>query len=291
MTDEVIGGVYAVTKRVGKGSFGDIFAGKDTKTGHLVALKFSSKEDKSLQLLKECKVYRALNGALGFSPVHYFGEHNGANVLVLDLLSVSLEDHLSTRGRPFTLKTILMVADQALARLEFLHRKGFVHRDVKPANFVFGRKSGESVLHLIDFGLAVPYRDQRTWELIPYNENQCIAGTARYASINSHLGIVAAPRDDLESLAYTLIYLAKMHLPWQGVQRSAKYEAIAKIKMQTPIDEVCAGIPKEFAIFLDQVRSLRYEDTPDYAFFRKLFRQLFVREGFLFDCVYDWTDN
>ena len=289
MTNELIGGVYTVTEAIGKGTFGEIFSGKDTKTGRHVALKFASKKDRSLQLLKECKVYRSLNGALGFSPVHHFGEHASSSVLVLDLLAASLEDHLTALKRPFSLKTVLMVADAALARLEFLHLKGFVHRDVKPANFVFGRKSASGVLHLIDFGLATQYRDPRTGEHIPYSENQCVAGTARYASINAHLGIVASRRDDLESLAYMLVYLLKARLPWQGLHSGDKYAAIAKVKMQTSVEELCAGTPREFAVFVDQVRSLRFDDTPDYAFYRKLFRQLFLRQGFQFDGVYDWS--
>ena len=288
MTNELIGGVYTATEAIGKGTFGEIFSGKDTKTSRPIALKFASKQDRSLQLLKECKVYRSLNGALGFSPVHHFGQHASSSVLVLDLLGASLEDHLTALKRPFTLKTVLMVADAALARLEFLHLKGFVHRDVKPANFVFGRKSGSGVLHLIDFGLATQYRDPRTGDHIPYSENQCVAGTARYASINAHLGIVASRRDDLESLAYMLVYLLKARLPWQGLHSGDKYAAIAKVKMQTSVDELCAGTPREFAVFVDQVRSLRFDDTPDYAFYRKLFRQLFLRQGFQFDGVYDW---
>ncbi|OHS98493.1 hypothetical protein TRFO_35059 [Tritrichomonas foetus] len=121
-----------------------------------------------------------------------------------------------------------------------------------------------------------------------------MAGTARYLSINGHLGIEASRRDDLESLAYTLIYLLKGNLPWMNLpikpkKGEDKYSVIAKRKISTQIKDLCDGIPEEFAIFLQQVRSLRFEDEPDYAFYKKLFRTLYMKNNYLYDMKYDWS--
>jgi serine/threonine protein kinase len=185
-----------------------------------------------------------------------------------------------------------MVADQMLTRVEFLHAKGVVHRDIKPENFVFGRGPRRNVLHLIDFGLSTRYCDSNTRSHVPYREHGAVVGTARYLSLNGHLGIEETRRDDLESVAYVLLFLLKGVLPWQRVNAPTaadKYAEIAKLKMATPLQTLCDGAPREFAVFLEQVRALRFDDEPDYPFYRRMFRNLFIERGFVFDDVYEWT--
>jgi serine/threonine protein kinase len=147
-------------------------------------------------------------------------------------------------------------------------------------------------VHSIDFGLAKKYRDPKTHQHIPYRENKNLTGTARYASINTHLGIEQSRRDDLESIGYVLMYFNRGSLPWQGLKaanKKQKYEKISEKKMSTPVEILCKGFPSEFASYLNYTRSLRFDDKPDYAYLRKLFRDLFVREGFQYDYVFDWT--
>ena len=81
-----------------------------------------------------------------------------------------------------------------------------------------GLNKKSHIVHLIDFGLSKRYRDPKTHQHIPYKENKNLTGTARYASINAHLGIEESRRDDLESIGYMLVYLAQGYLPWQGVR-------------------------------------------------------------------------
>ena len=152
-------------------------------------------------------------------------------------------------------------------------------------------KRGNQV-NIIDFGLAKKFRDGRTHEHIPYRENKNLTGTARYASINTHLGIEQSRRDDLESLGYVLMYFNKGVLPWQGLRaatKKQKYEKISEKKLATKIDVLCKGCPEEFATYLNYTRSLRFDDKPDYAYLRKLFRDLFSKENYSYDHIYDWT--
>jgi casein kinase 1/casein kinase I family protein HRR25 len=212
--------------------------------------------------------------------------------MVLDLLGPSLEDLFNYCGRRFQLKTVLMLADQLLSRLEYVHTKSFIHRDVKPDNFLIGLGKRQYVIHIIDFGLAKKYRDPRSHQHIPYRENKNLTGTARYASINTHIGIEQSRRDDLESLGYVLMYFIRGSLPWQGLKantKKQKYERIMDRKMSTSTEQLCKGYPTEFRSYFEYCRSLRFEDRPDYAYLKRLFKELFYRKGFQYDNMFDWT--
>jgi serine/threonine protein kinase len=212
--------------------------------------------------------------------------------MVLDLLGPSLEDLFNYCGRRFQLKTVLMLADQLLGRLEYVHTKSFIHRDVKPDNFLIGLGKRQSVIHIIDFGLAKKYRDPRSHQHIPYRENKNLTGTARYASINTHIGIEQSRRDDLESLGYVLMYFIRGSLPWQGLKantKKQKYERIMDRKMSTSTEQLCKGYATEFRSYFEYCRSLRFEDRPDYAYLKRVFKELFYRKGFQYDNMFDWT--
>jgi hypothetical protein len=143
-----------------------------------------------------------------------------------------------------------------------------------------GKKANQ--VHIIDFGLAKKYRDPKTHIHIPYRENKNLTGTARYASINTHLGIEQSRRDDMESLGYVMMYFLRGSLPWQGLKAATKrqkYEKISEKKMSTPIEVLCKGYPMEFVTYFQYCRSLRFDDKPDYSYLRKMFRDLFAREG------------
>ena len=149
----------------------------------------------------------------------------------MDLLGHNLEELMKhNSSKRFSLKSVLMIADQMLTRLNNLHDKDYIHRDLKPENCVIGLEEKENIVYLIDFGLSRKYRDSRTNEHIPYKEGKSILGTVRYISIYTHFGIEQSRRDDIESLGYILVYLAKGILPWQGQKAKTKKEKYKIIK-------------------------------------------------------------
>ncbi|CAL9123962.1 casein kinase I isoform delta-like [Musa troglodytarum] len=287
-----VGDKFRLGRKIGSGSFGEIYLGTNIQTNEEVAIKLENVKTKHPQLLYESKLYKILQGGTGIPNVRWYGIEGEYNVLVMDLLGPSLEDLFNFCGRKFSLKTVLMLADQMINRVEFVQSKYFLHRDIKPDNFLMGLGRRANQVYIIDFGLAKKYRDSSTHQHIPYRENKNLTGTARYASVNTHLGIEQSRRDDMESLGYVLMYFLRGSLPWQGLKagtKKQKYEKISERKVATSIEALCRGYPSEFASYFHYCRSLRFDDKPDYAYLKRLFRDLFIHEGFQFDYVFDWT--
>ena len=185
-----------------------------------------------------------------------------------------------------------MLADQMLARIKYLHSRSFIYRDMKPDNFLIGLGQNASLVYMIDFGLAKKYRDPKTHQHIPYRDKKSLTGTARYASINTHLGIEQSRRDDLESLGYVLMYFNRGSLPWQGLRantKKQKYQRICDTKRSVTIEQLCEGYPAEFSTYLSYCRSLRFEEKPNYAYLQDLLKQLFYRERLTYDDRLDWV--
>lgn len=287
-----VGKKYRIGRKIGSGSFGDIYLGTNIISGEEVAIKLENTKAKHPQLEYEAKVYKALSGGVGIPFVRWYGTECDYNAMVIDLLGPSLEDLFNYCNRKFTYKTVLLLADQLICRIEYIHARCFIHRDIKPDNFLMGIGRRGSQVNVIDFGLAKKYRDPRTHLHIPYRENKNLTGTARYASVNTHLGIEQLRRDDLELLGYVLIYFCRGSLPWQGLKAATKrqkYDRIMEKKMSTPTESLTKGLPEEFQTYMTYVKSLRFDDKPDYPYLRKLFRDLFKRENYRYDYIFDWT--
>ncbi|KAL8513795.1 hypothetical protein ACS0TY_013055 [Phlomoides rotata] len=290
--DHIVGGKFKLGRKIGSGSFGELYLGVNIQNGEEVAIKLESVKTKHPQLHYESKIYMLLQGGTGIPNLKWFGVESEYNVMVIDLLGPSLEDLFNYCNRKLSLKTVLMLADQLINRVEYTHSRGFLHRDIKPDNFLMGLGRKANQVYIIDFGLAKKYRDLQTHKHIPYRENKNLTGTARYASVNTHLGVEQSRRDDLEAVGYVLMYFLRGSLPWQGLKagtKKQKYEKISEKKIMTPIEVLCKSYPSEFISYFHYVRSLRFEDKPDYSYLKRLFRDLFIREGYQFDYVFDWT--
>ena len=180
-----------------------------------------------------------------------------------------------------------------LARVQTIHEKNLIYRDIKPDNFLIGRPNSKNsnLVCVVDFGMAKQYRDPKTKTHIPYRERKSLSGTARYMSINTHLGREQSRRDDLEALGHVFMYFLRGGLPWQGLKAATnkqKYEKIGEKKQTTAIKDLCADYPDQFAQYLSYVRNLGFEDTPDYDYLRDLFLQALTKTGETEDGMYDW---
>jgi serine/threonine protein kinase len=254
-------------------------------------VKIERLSSRSPQLIYESKVLKQIQGGSGIPILKWAGIEGNHTMMILELLGPNIEDLFNMCSRKFSLKTVLMVADQLLTRIEYIHSKSFIHRDIKPENFLVGLGGKSSLIYIIDFGLSKKFRDPKTLKHIEYKEGKHLTGTARYASINTHAGIEPSRRDDLQSIAYVLLYLLKGALPWQGMNASSrleKYKFIMDKKVAVSDEELCRGLPNEFKEFLQYSKQLGFDDCPDYEMSRRSFRELMNRNEMMMDLTYDW---
>uniref|UniRef100_A0A0L0P6V4 non-specific serine/threonine protein kinase n=1 Tax=Candidozyma auris TaxID=498019 RepID=A0A0L0P6V4_CANAR len=293
--NSVVGLHYKIGKKIGEGSFGVLFEGSNIINGVAVAIKFEPRKTEAPQLRDEYRTYKHLQGCEGIPNAYYFGQEGLHSILVIDLLGPSLEDLFDWCGRRFSVKTVVQVAVQMIDLIEEVHRHDLIYRDIKPDNFLIGRQGfpDENKVHLIDFGMAKQYRDPRTKQHIPYREKKSLSGTARYMSINTHLGREQLRRDDLEALGHVFFYFLRGQLPWQGLKaptNKQKYEKIGDKKRTTSANLLCEGLPRQFAEYLDAVRSLPFEADPAYEEYRMLLLSVLDDMGTHCDGVFDWMN-
>lgn len=292
--DKIVGGHYKLRRRIGAGSFGEIYSAENIHSHKRVAIKMESSRSKVPQLAYESKLYAIFSGGTGIPRLHWYGTEGSHNIMVIDLLGKSLEDLFVQCHHKFSLKTVLMLADQMISCVEFIHNKNFIHRDIKPDNFAMGLGSASNQVFIIDYGLSKKYRDQHTHTHIPYIEGKSLTGTARYASVGALKGFEQSRRDDLESLGFVWLYLLRGQLPWMGLNgrdQKQKYNRICEVKSKTSFTDLCQGFPNEFVKYFNTVRSLRFTEKPNYSELKQMFRDLFNKLGYVYDYKYDWTTS
>lgn len=294
----VINREWRLIKRIGAGSFGEIFLATHRKTNEQAAVKLEVyKSGVPVQLQTEYHLLKTLNNNPGITKTYWFGRDGVQNLytaLVMEYLGPSLEDLHVYCDCKFSLKTVAMLADQMLKRIETLHRNCLIHRDIKPDNFVMGVGPNFNTVYVIDFGLSKYYMDPKTKEHCAFRDFRNLTGTARYCSINAHAGYEQSRRDDLESLGYVFLYFIRGSLPWQGLQAESKREKFRKIyktKLSMRTETLCQGLPEEFAKYLNYCRNLSFEEEPKYKYLRGLFWRIMEKKSLKYDCQFDWNER
>eukprot|EP00200_Dunaliella_tertiolecta_P000955 CAMPEP_0202362956 /NCGR_PEP_ID=MMETSP1126-20121109/14942_1 /ASSEMBLY_ACC=CAM_ASM_000457 /TAXON_ID=3047 /ORGANISM="Dunaliella tertiolecta, Strain CCMP1320" /LENGTH=607 /DNA_ID=CAMNT_0048957273 /DNA_START=143 /DNA_END=1963 /DNA_ORIENTATION=- len=278
---------YHVERKLGKGGFGSVYVGrrvnttkqKDGPQSNLLALKFEHRSSKGCNYGPpyEWSVYNNLGGVHGIPKVHYKGRQGDYYIMVMDMLGPSLWDLWNQQGQSMSQEMVACIAMEALSILKELHNKGYVHGDVKPENFLLGQPGtpNEKRLYLVDLGLATRWKDVVCGTHVEYDQRPDVfRGTVRYASVHAHLGRTASRRDDLESLAYTLLFLLKGRLPWQGYQGDNKGYLVCKKKMGTSAEMLCRYTPPAFRQFAESVLNLKFDEEPKYDACMRLFEPL-----------------
>ena len=206
-------GKFCLSRKNISGSLGDIYIGTNVQTGRRGGHQAQVHLVQTPKLLYESKLYKILAGGIGIPNVHWYCVEGDYNVMVIDLLRPSSEDLFSFCNPKFSLTTVLMLADQMINRIEYVHAKNSIHCDIKPDNFLIGLGQKANQVHSIGFVLAKKFRDPKMQQHIPYREGKNLTGTARYASVNTHLGIEQSRRDDLEAIGYALMYFNRGSMP------------------------------------------------------------------------------
>ena len=279
-----------LNKQLGKGGFGQLYLGRNFIENELVAVKMEEKGSRS-HLYSEYQILKEISNAKGIPKVYEFHKGHKHNYLMMQLLGKSLDKLFIDMKRHFSIKTVSMIGYQMVQRIEYVHSKGYIHRDIKPGNFLIGKNKDKEILYIIDFGLSKKYIDKLTGKHAIYKEGKGLTGTARYVSLNTHYGIDQSRRDDIEGIAYNLIYFAKGKLPWQGVKtknKKEKHKKIMELKEEYNPDKLCEGLPEEFPTLLKYARKLDFEEKPDYKNIKIMFKQLISANKQQMDWKFDW---
>ncbi|KAJ3413110.1 diacylglycerol O-acyltransferase 1 [Chytridiales sp. JEL 0842] len=285
--ESVSDGKWKVEYKLGQGSFGVVYAGTETSSGIQVAIKCEISAVPRPQLENEYCIYDILKGMEGIPKVYYYGTEGPYHVLVMERLGPTLKDLM--RASPATripIRTIVYIIPQLIRRIQSIHAKGIVLRDVKPEQFCVGR-AGDDItdrptVFLIDFGLSGSYKDADGRHIRNPKpiKNAPRTGTARYASLNVHKGKMHSRRDDLESLIYTLIELALGKLPWTGIKAMSSIQGWRRIGIEKDdiiIADLTKDLPQQFGDALEYVRELKFAEEPDYEKLILWFTELLLK--------------
>ena len=291
--NKLIFGKYKFLGLIGKGSFGYVLKGINISTGENVAIKIEDYKKTESILEGEAYFLFYLKG-YGIPEVKSYGVFGKYKVLVQTLLGDSLETIFTKMKYNLSIKDICMIAIQLLDRLEFIHSKYIIHRDIKPDNIMIDYET-KRIIYLIDFGLAKKYRSSRTGKHIKFTIPKRLTGTARYASVNALRGTEQSRRDDLEAAGYVFVYLAlKGDLPWQGLNiedKLERYKKIYFIKRDIKPNLLCKGLPKEFANYIKYVKGLHFEEEPNYNYLKGLFIDVLKQKMLKNDLNFTWLEN
>jgi tau tubulin kinase len=285
---QIIKGRWKIIKKIGQGAFGETYQAKNIITGENVAIKIEKIDTKKQVLKLEVAVLKKLQECphiCRFISCGKIGDEY--NYLVMELLGENLSElRRRQENGKFSMLTTLKLGMQMLRAIESVHLLGYLHRDIKPSNFVVGYGLNKrNNIFLIDFGLARRYLLPNSNEVRPSRDTTGFRGTARYASINSHLSRDLGRRDDLWSLFYVLVEFVKGTLPWRKLKEK---EQIGEMKIQYNNIHFVSDLPPEFSSFMEHLQTLQYQDKPDYDYLHSLLYNLYCKLGGNENTAFDW---
>ena len=269
---------YKVKKKLGEGAFGEVYLGQAIENNDYVALKVEPRKIVKPILESEAFLLYSIAGP-GIPEVKSFGKVKNYTVLVEPLLGKSLFDIFAENHKEMPMEDVCLIGKQIIDRIQWIHSKYIVHRDIKPDNFLIGKKD-PNVIYIIDFGLSKKYRSSATNKHIRFGFTGKLTGTVRFASANALRGGEQSRRDDIESIGYMLVYFMKKRLPWQGITATRKMERylkIYKMKKNTCPEDLCEGLPPEMTEYIRYAKKLEFEQQPDYKYLRSLFGRMLER--------------
>ena len=287
---------YKIKKLVYKTSLSSIYEGINIKDNEPVAIKLEKNTSKMNLLESEAFFLFYLKG-YGIPKIITYGKSGTLKVLVQELLGSSIHSLWESKKRykndnKLLIKDVCMIALQGIERIEYIHSKSIIHRDIKPLNFLIGKNNPETI-YLIDFGFARKYRSSRTGKHIKFKFIKCAFGSLRYYSRNANKGYELSRRDDLESFGYMLVYLSTQYLPWISTEKlkldkSTKFHTIYKIKNTSTPETLCKDLPEEFADFVKYTRNLEFEEEPNYDYLKSLFANVLLKNQQKNDLNFFW---
>ena len=286
---------YKLQKLINKSEFSYVYKGINIINKELVAIKIENRIGSNNILESEAYFLFNLKG-FGIKNLISYGKSGKYNILIEELLGPSVTDisKLKQAKNGFPIKDICMIALQGLDRLEYIHSKNIIHRDIKPQNFLVERKDSK-IIYLIDFGNARKYKSSRTGKFIKFSNLGLVFGSMAFSSINANAGYEQSRRDDLESFGYMLIYLVKKVLPWMklNIKKTIKEKAIesCKLKRGIKLEKVCEGLPEEFIDYIKYCRKLEFEQEPNYDYLRNLFILILIKEKQKNDLNFFWINK
>ena len=283
---------YRIIKRIGKGSFGSVYLGKNIQQNDYVAIKLESKNQTDTILERETYILYSLKG-FGIPEVITYGQNMKYNILIQELLGKSIDKIFFEKNRKFSMKDCCMIGIQILDRLEYIHSKFIIHRDIKADNFLIGLKN-RSIIYIIDFGLAKQYKSRKTGKHVKFSINKKWSGTSRFASANTLRGVEPSRRDDLESLCYLLLYLMKGSLPWDNINEESEINEILiiyKMKQYMTPEMLFRDLPLQMINFYKYCKNLEFEQKPNYKYLKTLLISILKYLGEKNDLHFSWIIN
>ncbi|KAH9841368.1 kinase-like domain-containing protein [Rhodofomes roseus] len=281
--------------KLGEGFSGAIFRATHLHTRQQVAVKLQPSDIDCPTNSYERNFYPALQGGTGMPTLWASGVERGFDFLAIDLLGPSLDSLFRRSGKNvMDLRSVCCIAMQVIERLDFMHSRGVLHRDIQLGNCVVGLPPHDQLIYMIDFGFSKFYIDRRTGRHIPDSkQKRDFIGNYWFSSVGVHCrGKVPSRRDDMEAAALMLIHLLTPGgLSWtrNGVPKTdAAHERLKREKRDARPEDLCRGLPAEFEEFLRYCRRLKFMDCPDYAYWLNEFRELAKESGFPENSLFVW---